>query len=67
MKNLHLQVLKASENIIWVLVLVRYDLSFFVIFVLILDLNNPANERAKMVSDYNFGHSVLNFGINYPF
>ncbi len=47
----------------------RYDLSFFVIR---LDLGfktyNPAHEPGKRwFREYNFGHSVLNFGINYPF
>ncbi|MCC9062953.1 BamA/TamA family outer membrane protein [Flavobacterium piscisymbiosum] len=47
----------------------RYDLSFFVIR---LDLGfktyNPAHEKGdRWFKEYNFGHSVLNFGINYPF
>ena len=47
----------------------RYDLSFFVIR---LDLGfktyNPAHEQGnRWFKEYNFGHSVLNFGINYPF
>nr|WP_294925387.1 BamA/TamA family outer membrane protein [uncultured Flavobacterium sp.] len=47
----------------------RYDLSFFVIR---LDLGfktyNPAHEPGnRWFRDYNFRHSVLNFGINYPF
>ena len=47
----------------------RYDLSFFVIR---LDLGfktyNPAYEPGnRWFKEYNFGHSVLNFGINYPF
>lgn len=47
----------------------RYDLSFFVIR---LDLGfktyNPAHEPGnRWFKEYNFGHSVLNFGINYPF
>jgi outer membrane protein assembly factor BamA len=47
----------------------RYDLSFFVIR---LDLGfktyNPAHEEGdRWFKEYNFGHSVLNFGINYPF
>ena len=47
----------------------RYDLSFFVIrFDLGFKTYNPANETGKRwFSEYNFGHSVLNFGINYPF
>lgn len=47
----------------------RYDLSFFVIR---LDLGfktyNPAHDKgSRWFKEYNFGHSVLNFGINYPF
>jgi hypothetical protein len=47
----------------------RYDLSFFVVR---LDLGfktyNPAHpEGDRWFKEYNFGHSVLNFGINYPF
>jgi outer membrane protein assembly factor BamA len=47
----------------------RYDLSFFVVR---LDLGfktyNPAHEPGnRWFKEYNFGHSVLNFGINYPF
>ncbi|MWB95750.1 BamA/TamA family outer membrane protein [Flavobacterium sp. GA093] len=47
----------------------RYDLSFFVIR---LDMGfktyNPAHEAGdRWFKEYNFGHSVLNFGINYPF
>ncbi|MDR7208252.1 BamA/TamA family outer membrane protein [Flavobacterium piscis] len=47
----------------------RYDLSFFVIR---LDLGfktyNPAYEPGnRWFKEYNFSHSVLNFGINYPF
>jgi hypothetical protein len=47
----------------------RYDLSFFVIrFDLGFKTYNPADETGqKWFRDYNFGHSVLNFGINYPF
>ncbi|MFV5693892.1 BamA/TamA family outer membrane protein [Flavobacterium sp. LB3P122] len=47
----------------------RYDLSFFVIrFDLGFKTYNPANETNKRwFREYNFGHSVLNFGINYPF
>ncbi|AYN05402.1 MULTISPECIES: BamA/TamA family outer membrane protein [unclassified Flavobacterium] len=47
----------------------RYDLSFFVIrFDLGFKTYNPAYETGKRwFRDYNFGHSVLNFGINYPF
>lgn len=47
----------------------RYDLSFFVVR---LDLGfktyNPAHDKGdRWFKEYNFGHSVLNFGINYPF
>ena len=47
----------------------RYDLSFFIIR---LDIGfktyNPAKEIGKQwFREYNFAHSVLNFGINYPF
>jgi outer membrane protein assembly factor BamA len=47
----------------------RYDLSFFVIrFDFGFKTYNPANETGKKwFREYNFGHSVLNFGINYPF
>ncbi|MFE3871509.1 BamA/TamA family outer membrane protein [Flavobacterium sp. ZS1P70] len=47
----------------------RYDFSFFVIrFDLGFKTYNPANESGqKWFKEYNFGHSVLNFGINYPF
>ena len=47
----------------------RYDLSFFVIrFDLGFKTYNPANEiNRRWFHEYNFGHSVLNFGINYPF
>jgi outer membrane protein assembly factor BamA len=47
----------------------RYDLSFFVIrFDFGFKTYNPADETGKKwFRDYNFGHSVLNFGINYPF
>ncbi len=47
---------------------VRYDFSFFVVR---LDLGfktyNPAELDKKWFRDYNFGNSVLNIGINYPF
>ena len=48
---------------------IRYDLSFFVIR---LDMGfktyNPAHKEGdRWFKEYNFGHSVLNFGINYPF
>ncbi|MBP6758016.1 MAG: BamA/TamA family outer membrane protein [Flavobacterium sp.] len=47
----------------------RYDFSFFVVR---LDMGfktyNPANEIGKRwFYDYDFAHSVFNFGINYPF
>ncbi|MCV9929395.1 outer membrane protein assembly factor [Flavobacterium sp. LS1R49] len=47
----------------------RYDLSFFVIrFDLGFKTYNPAYELGnRWFKEYNFGHSVLNFGINYPF
>jgi outer membrane protein assembly factor BamA len=47
----------------------RYDLNFFVIrFDLGLKTYNPANASGeKWFREYNFGNSVLNFGINYPF
>ena len=47
----------------------RYDLSFFVIrFDLGFKTYNPAYDASnRWFRDYNFGHSVLNFGINYPF
>jgi outer membrane protein assembly factor BamA len=47
----------------------RYDFSFFVIrFDLGFKTYNPASESGqKWFKEYNFGHSVLNFGINYPF
>lgn len=48
---------------------IRYDLSFFVIrFDFGFKTYNPANDPGeKWFREYNFGHSVLNFGINYPF
>lgn len=47
----------------------RYDLSFFVVrFDFGFKTYNPADESGKKwFRDYNFAHSVLNFGINYPF
>ncbi|MBC7846643.1 MAG: BamA/TamA family outer membrane protein [Flavobacterium sp.] len=47
----------------------RYDLSFFVVrFDLGFKTYNPANEIDKRwFNDYDFAHSVFNFGINYPF
>jgi outer membrane protein assembly factor BamA len=47
----------------------RYDFNFFVVR---LDLGfktyNPADEtNKKWFRDYNFTHSILNIGINYPF
>ena len=47
----------------------RYDLSFFVIrFDFGFKTYNPAKEiNKRWFQEYNFAHSVLNFGINYPF
>lgn len=47
----------------------RYDFGFFVIrFDLGFKTYNPAKEIGKRwFKEYNFAHSVLNFGINYPF
>ncbi len=47
----------------------RYDLSFFIVrFDFGFKTYNPASEIGKQwFQDYNFGHSVFNFGINYPF
>ena len=47
----------------------RYDLNFFVVrFDFGFKTYNPADVSGKKwFRDYNFGHSVLNFGINYPF
>lgn len=47
----------------------RYDLNFFVVrFDFGFKTYNPADESGKKwFRDYNFAHSVLNFGINYPF
>ena len=47
----------------------RYDLSFFVVrFDFGFKTYNPASEIGKQwFQDYNFAHSVFNFGINYPF
>ncbi|RVT73118.1 outer membrane protein assembly factor [Flavobacterium sufflavum] len=47
----------------------RYDLNFFVVrFDFGFKTYNPAEETGKKwFREYNFGHSVLNFGINYPF
>lgn len=47
----------------------RYDLDFFVVrFDLGFKTYNPANEKGKQwFYDYDFAHSVFNFGINYPF
>ena len=47
----------------------RYDLNFFVVrFDFGFKTFNPADESGKKwFRDYNFAHSVLNFGINYPF
>lgn len=48
---------------------IRYDLNFFVIrFDMGFKTYNPAPERGnRWFKEYNLGHSVLNFGINYPF
>jgi outer membrane protein assembly factor BamA len=47
---------------------IRYDFNFFVVR---LDVGfktyNPANDTNKWFREYNFSHSVLNIGINYPF
>lgn len=47
----------------------RYDLNFFVVrFDFGFKTYNPANEiKKRWFQEYNFSHSVLNFGINYPF
>lgn len=47
----------------------RYDFSFFVIRLdLAFKTYIPSeNEAKKWFRDYNFGNSVLNIGINYPF
>ena len=47
----------------------RYDLNYFVIrFDLGFKTYNPANEiDERWFEDYDFNHSVFNFGINYPF
>ncbi|TRX42361.1 translocation and assembly module lipoprotein TamL [Flavobacterium restrictum] len=47
----------------------RYDFSFFVVrFDLGFKTYNPAYVLGdRWFKEYNFGHSVLNFGINYPF
>ena len=47
----------------------RYDLSFFVVrFDFGFKTYNPASEIGRRwFKDYNFAHTVLNFGINYPF
>jgi outer membrane protein assembly factor BamA len=48
---------------------IRYDFNFFVLrFDFGFKTYNPAEELDKRwFRDYNFGHTVLNFGINYPF
>ena len=47
---------------------VRYDFGFFVVrFDIGFKTYNPADESKKWFHEYNFGHSVLNIGINYPF
>ena len=47
----------------------RYDLNFFVVrFDLGFKTYNPAQDKdRRWFKDCNFGQSVLNFGINYPF
>ncbi len=46
----------------------RYDFGFFVVrFDIGFKTYNPAEETKKWFREYNFGHSVLNIGINYPF
>lgn len=46
----------------------RYDFDFFVIRVdLGFKTYDPAFNKQKWFNDYNFAHSVLNIGINYPF
>lgn len=47
----------------------RYDFNFFVIRLdLAFKTYNPSDETQKRwFRDYNFGNSVLNIGINYPF
>ena len=47
----------------------RYDFDYFVVRLDIgLKTYNPANEISKRwFYDYDFAHSVFNFGINYPF
>lgn len=47
----------------------RYDLSFFVVRIdMGFKTYNPADTSGKKwFRDYNFGNSVLNIGINYPF
>ncbi len=46
----------------------RYDFGFFVIRVdLGFKTYDPAFNKQKWFKDYNFAHSVLNIGINYPF
>ncbi|AWA31408.1 hypothetical protein HYN48_05745 [Flavobacterium magnum] len=47
----------------------RYDLSFFVVRVdMGFKTYNPADTSGKKwFREYNFGNSVLNIGINYPF
>jgi outer membrane protein assembly factor BamA len=47
----------------------RRDFNFFVVRVDIgFKTYNPADQESKKwFRDYNFGHSVINIGINYPF
>ena len=48
---------------------VRYDFSFLIVrFDMGFKTYEPyLQDGKKWFSNYNFGHSVLNFGINYPF
>lgn len=48
---------------------IRYDFNFFVVRIdMGFKTYNPADESGKKwFRDYNFAHSVLNIGINYPF
>lgn len=48
---------------------IRYDLGFFVIRTDVgFKTYNPANKSGeRWFNQYNFGNSVFNFGINYPF
>lgn len=48
---------------------IRYDFGFFVFrFDVGFKTHNPANPVGeRWFKEYNFGHAVYNFGINYPF